>query len=70
MENEYYLILCLTDKKDGVEIIGKKNGSVVSVRTEIKGKPNMATVQTMLEQMLTELKRSHNNKQNYEEKNN
>jgi len=58
----YYLTLCLTDCKDGIEITGKGEGSVVSVRAEINGAPNMATIQTMIEQMLTELNKRSKNK--------
>jgi len=56
-DKTYYLIMCLTDVQDGIDIIGKKDGSIVSVRTEIKGSPNMATIQTMVTQMMSEIKK-------------
>jgi len=54
-DKKYYLVLCLTSEKDGVDIVGKGTGIVVPVRTEIKEKLNMADIQAMLEQMINEI---------------
>jgi len=59
----YYLTMCLTNCEDGLEINGKGEGSLIAVKAEINGSPNMATVQTMLEQMVNELNKKYYNKQ-------